>query len=107
MYGNSCAMAREFGAFGTCDQDVQEMFVWCIGDPEYLHRVAGSGGQMQLVKAQVLNFCSVVDSGVFEVGDMTCLVGKNEAGKPAILRAIQGIKPSVAADRLNRQCLIY
>ena len=49
---------------------------------------------MKLVKAQVLNFRSVEDSGVFELGDLTCLVGKNEAGKTAILRAIQGIKPT-------------
>lgn len=49
---------------------------------------------MKLVKAQVLNFRSVEDSGVFEIGDLTCLVGKNEAGKTAILRAIQGVKPT-------------
>lgn len=49
---------------------------------------------MKLVKAQVLNFRSVEDSGVFEIGELTCLVGKNEAGKTAILRAIQGIKPT-------------
>lgn len=49
---------------------------------------------MKLVRAQVLNFRSVEDSGVFELGDLTCLVGKNEAGKTAILRAIQGISPT-------------
>lgn len=49
---------------------------------------------MKLVKAQVTNFRSIEDSGVFEVGDLTCLVGKNEAGKTAILRAIQGIRPT-------------
>lgn len=49
---------------------------------------------MKLVKAQVLNFRSVEDSGVFEIGELTCLVGKNEAGKTAILRALQGIKPT-------------
>ena len=38
---------------------------------------------MKLVKARVQNYRSVEDSGEFEVGEMTCLVGKNEAGKTA------------------------
>ena len=49
---------------------------------------------MKLIKARVTNFRSVEDSEEFEIGDLTCLVGKNEAGKTAILRAIQGIRPS-------------
>ena len=48
---------------------------------------------MKLTKVQVTNFRSVEDSGVFEIGDMTCLVGKNEAGKTAILKAIHGLDP--------------
>lgn len=48
---------------------------------------------MKLAKVQVTNFRSVEDSGVFEIGDMTCLVGKNEAGKTAILKAIHGLDP--------------
>lgn len=47
---------------------------------------------MKLVKVQVTNFRSIENSGEFEIGDLTCLVGKNEAGKTAILRAIQGIR---------------
>lgn len=49
---------------------------------------------MKLVKIQAINFRSVEDSGEFQIGDLTCLVGKNEAGKTAILHAIQGIAPS-------------
>ena len=49
---------------------------------------------MKLVKVQATNFRSIEDSGEFEVGDLTCLVGKNEAGKTAVLRAIQGIRPT-------------
>ena len=49
---------------------------------------------MKLIKIQAINFRSVEDSGEFQVGDLTCLVGKNEAGKTAILHAIQGIAPS-------------
>lgn len=48
---------------------------------------------MKLIKARVQNFRSVEDSGEFEVTDMTCLVGKNEAGKTAILQALQGMRP--------------
>ncbi len=49
---------------------------------------------MKLTKVQATNFRSIEDSGEFEIGDLTCLVGKNEAGKTAILRAIQGIQPT-------------
>ena len=36
---------------------------------------------MKLVKVKIENFRSVEDSTEFEVDDVTCLVGKNEAGK--------------------------
>lgn len=49
---------------------------------------------MKLRKAQITNFRSVEDSEVFDVGDITCLVGKNEAGKTAILKALHGISPT-------------
>ncbi|MDO3621709.1 AAA family ATPase [Ralstonia pseudosolanacearum] len=48
---------------------------------------------MKLTAAQVTNFRSVEDSGEFKVGDLTCLVGKNEAGKTAILSALYGLNP--------------
>jgi len=51
---------------------------------------------MKLVRAQVTNFRSVEDSGIFEIGDLTCLVGKNEAGKTAILKALHGVSPTEA-----------
>lgn len=49
---------------------------------------------MKLTKIQVKNFRSIDDSGEFEIDDLTCLVGKNEAGKTAILRAIHGLAPT-------------
>lgn len=49
---------------------------------------------MKLTKVQVKNFRSIEDSEPFEIGDITCLVGKNEAGKTAILRAIHGLRPT-------------
>ena len=48
---------------------------------------------MKLVSARVQNFRSINDSGEFSINNTTCLVGKNEAGKTAILQALEGIKP--------------
>jgi energy-coupling factor transporter ATP-binding protein EcfA2 len=48
---------------------------------------------VRLVSAQVQKYKAVADSGEFRIGDLTCLVGKNEAGKTAILRALHRIKP--------------
>ncbi len=48
---------------------------------------------MRLVRAQVTNYRSVENSEEFSVDDMLCLVGKNEAGKTAVLQAIAGINP--------------
>jgi energy-coupling factor transporter ATP-binding protein EcfA2 len=48
---------------------------------------------MRLKKVQVTNFRSVEDSGEFQVDQSTCLVGKNEAGKTAILHALAGLNP--------------
>lgn len=49
---------------------------------------------MKLTKVRVQNYRSVEDREEFEIGDLTCLVGKNEAGKTALLSAMRGLKPS-------------
>ncbi len=49
---------------------------------------------MKLTKVRVQNYRSVEDSEEFEIDGLTCLVGKNEAGKTALLSAIRGLKPS-------------
>lgn len=49
---------------------------------------------MKLTRVRVQNYRSVEDSEEFEIGDLTCLVGKNEAGKTALLSAIRGLRPS-------------
>lgn len=49
---------------------------------------------MKLIKVRVQNYRSVEDSEEFEIGDLTCLVGKNEAGKTALLSAMRVLKPS-------------
>ena len=48
---------------------------------------------MKLVRAKVTNFRSIEDSNEFNIGDLTCLVGKNESGKTAILEALYGLNP--------------
>lgn len=48
---------------------------------------------MKLKIAHVTNFRSILDSGPVEIEATTCLVGKNEAGKTAFLRALEGLKP--------------
>ena len=48
---------------------------------------------MHLKDVQVTNFRSVDDSGAFELAPVTCLVGKNEAGKSAILLALAALNP--------------
>lgn len=48
---------------------------------------------MRLTKIHVANFRSVEDSGEFDLGQVLCLVGKNEAGKTAILHALAGLNP--------------
>ena len=48
---------------------------------------------MKLTRARVQNFRSIEDTGEFAIDDLTCLVGKNEAGKSAILDALHGLRP--------------
>ena len=48
---------------------------------------------MRLIEAQVKNFKCVEDSESFGVDDVTCLVGKNEAGKTALLQALSRLNP--------------
>jgi energy-coupling factor transporter ATP-binding protein EcfA2 len=48
---------------------------------------------MKLINAHVTNFRSVEDSGEFSVEQVTCLVGKNEAGKSAVLLALGALHP--------------
>jgi hypothetical protein len=48
---------------------------------------------MHLKKVAVSNFRSVEQSEPFSIEQVTCLVGKNEAGKSAILQAIASLNP--------------
>ena len=53
---------------------------------------------MKLTRVHITNFQSVQDSTEFDIGDVTCLVGKNEAGKTALLKALYRLNPVLEAD---------
>jgi hypothetical protein len=53
---------------------------------------------MKLIEVHVREFKSIWDSNSFKVEKTTCLVGKNEAGKTAILDALYRLNPIVEAD---------
>jgi predicted ATP-dependent endonuclease of OLD family len=53
---------------------------------------------MKLSKVQITEFKSIRDSGEFEIGDITCLVGKNEVGKTALLQALYRLSPLVSSE---------
>lgn len=48
---------------------------------------------MRLTHIRIQNFKSILDTGKFSVGELCCLVGKNEAGKTATLTALQSLLP--------------
>ena len=53
---------------------------------------------MKLKKVRITNFQSIQNSSEFEVGEVTCLVGKNEAGKTALLKALYRLNPIRPTD---------
>jgi len=53
---------------------------------------------MKLINVRVTEFQSIRDSNAFDVGDITCLVGKNESGKTALLQALYRLNPIIGND---------
>ena len=53
---------------------------------------------MKLKSFQVGEFRSIYDTGPIELEQTTCLVGKNEAGKTAILQALYRLNPLVSDE---------
>ena len=58
---------------------------------------------MKLIKVRVKNFQCIHDSTEFDIGDITGLVGKNEQGKTAILKALHKFNPFDTAPRFERR----
>lgn len=58
---------------------------------------------MRLTNARVFNYKCVDDTEEFTLENITCFVGKNEAGKTALLQALHRFKPDRAAtvDRVR------
>lgn len=54
---------------------------------------------MRLKKFRVTNYKSIEDSGDVAVSDITCLVGKNESGKTALLEALGRINAAGALSQ--------
>src|SRR5882672_8321465 len=50
---------------------------------------------MKLIAARIREFKSVWDSNEFKIDDITCLVGKNEAGKTGVLQALYRLNPII------------
>ncbi len=55
---------------------------------------------MKLIKAHATTYRNIVDSNPVDIGKSTCLVGNNEAGKSAFLKALEGLK---SADETFKQ----
>src|ERR1700680_320162 len=62
-----------------------------LGRPIRLNR----GFAMRLKTVRITEFKSVQDSGDIDIGDVTCLVGKNESGKTALLQALYRLNPLI------------
>src|ERR1017187_4109369 len=53
---------------------------------------------MLLKRFHLREYQSIRDSNAVDIGDITCLVGKNEAGKSAVLKALYRLNPITAGD---------
>lgn len=57
---------------------------------------------MRLIKARITKYRSIKDTGYFEVENLkTIIVGPNEAGKTAILKALQQLNPPSEIQKLD------
>lgn len=52
---------------------------------------------VKLIEAHATNYRNIIDGDPVSIGQTTCLVGKNEAGKSAFLKALEGIRSTDAA----------
>ena len=54
---------------------------------------------MELVSVRVQNYKCIDDSEEFSLDNLTCLAGKNEAGKTALLLALRRINPVEESEK--------
>lgn len=53
---------------------------------------------MKLKSVEITEFQSIRSSNEFQIADITCLVGKNEAGKTAVLQALYRLNPLISKE---------
>lgn len=53
---------------------------------------------MKLINFEITDFQCIRISNPIRVGDLTCLLGKNEAGKTALLKGLYKLNPVIEAD---------
>lgn len=53
---------------------------------------------MKLIKFEITDFQCIRASNPIRAGDLTCLLGKNEAGKTALLKGLYKLNPVIEAD---------
>lgn len=56
---------------------------------------------MKLTNIRIKNFKCILDSTDFSIDQLTCLVGKNESGKSAILQALYKLNPVEEEEKYN------
>ena len=85
--GNECRPSPERRFLDNCPRS------------DYILRSApGAPPKMILESARVENFKCIDDSTEFSVRSLTALVGKNESGKTALLKALYRINPILPVD---------
>ena len=57
---------------------------------------------MKLTKVRIKNYKCIHESTEFDIDDITCLVGKNESGKTAVLEALRKFNPFDSAAHFDR-----
>lgn len=75
---------------------------WCGSILSFRYKANNGGTDMRLKKVRVTKYRSIRDTGWFDVENAkTILVGPNEAGKTALLEALQQINPPQGVRRFD------
>jgi hypothetical protein len=63
-----------------------------VQDEEARREIRYPGAAVKLIEAHATNYRNIIDADPVAIGQTTCLVGKNEAGKSAFLKALEGVR---------------